>query len=450
MPRRKKDNRQLEEVRTIKTPPLVKGMKDVLPGDGKYWDFIEEEVKRVVRDYSFRRIYTPVMEKYELFNHTLFKHGGMFEREGFYFIDRGEKLALRPDCTASISRAFIEHSLDNQPLPMKLYYSGPVFRQGRVEEERLRQFTQLGFEIIGDKSPAIDAELIIIAHYLLKNLRVENEVRLNSLGCAACRPEYTKALLGFLKSKRSAICLDCRKRSLKDPMKFLICGNTKCVRVREDAPQIIDWLCDECRNHLFKVLEYLDELKIPYRLDSTLLRTYDFYNKTVFEINPLTKDKEVKDSQTEEVEEILSLAGGGRHDSLIEMIGGKSMPAAGFSIGMERLVNQMKHSKNEIPGLSGPDVFVTQIGEQARQKVFSFFEKLRAEGLHVRANFSKSSLKAQLDIAIKAGAKLILILGQKEVMEGTVLLRDVDSGIQEVVNVNRIVAEIKKKLKDKE
>lgn len=446
MPRRKKEARLLEEVKTIKTPSLVKGMKDILPGDGKYWDYIEEQVKRVVRDYSFRRMYTPVLEKYELFNHTLFKHGGIFEKEGFYFVDRGEKLALRPDCAASVARAFIEHNMENQPMPIKAYYSGPVFRQGKTEENKLRQFTQLGFEIIGDKSPAVDAELIIVAHYLLNNLCVDNEVRLNSLGCSACRPEYMKALLGFLKSKRAAICLDCRKKGVKEPMKFLNCKNSKCIRVREDAPQIIDWLCDDCRNHLFKVLEYLDELKIPYKLDSTLLRTYDFYNKTVFEINPVNKDKEKKQ---EEGEEILSLAGGGRHDNLIEMIGGKSVPAAGFSLDMERVVNQMKNNKSEIPNPAAPDVFVTQIGEQARQKAFSFFEKLRSVGLSVRANFSKSSLKAQLEMATKSGAKLILILGQKEVMEGTVLLRDVESGIQEVININKVVVEVNRKLKEK-
>jgi len=443
MPRRKKENRPQEEIKTIKTPPIVKGMKDILPGDGKYWDYIEEQVKRVVRDYSFKRIYTPVLEKYELFNHTLFKQTGLFEKESFSFLDKGEKLALRPDCLVSISRAFIEHSMDNQPLPIKLYYSGPVFRQGKIEENRLRQFTELGFSIIGDKSPAVDAELIVVAHYLLNNLKIENEVRLNSSGCSSCRPEYIKALLGYLKSKRAAVCLDCRKRGVREPMKFLACKNPKCAKVKEDAPQIIDWLCDECRNHLFKVLEYLDELKVPYRLDSTLLRTYDFYNKTVFEINPLNKEKD-------ETEEILSLAGGGRHDNVIEMIGGKSTPAASFSLGMERIVNQMKNSKNEIPNLSAPDVFVTQIGEQARQKAFSFFEKLRAEGLSVRANFSKSSLKAQLDIAAKSGAKIILILGQKEVLEGTILLRDVESGIQEIVNINRVVVEVNKKLRGRD
>jgi histidyl-tRNA synthetase len=446
MPRRKKETRLLEEVKTIKTPPIVKGMKDTLPGDGRYWDYIEEQVKRVVRDYSFRRMYTPSLEKYELFNHTLFKHGGLFEKESFSFLDKGEKLVLRPDYAPSIARAFIEHNMENQPMPIKVYYSGPVFRQGKIEENRLRQFTQLGFEIIGDKSPAIDAELIIVAHYLLKNLYIENEVRLNSLGCAGCRPEYSKALAGFLKAKRTAICPDCRKRGVKEPLKFLSCKNAKCVRVREDAPQIIDWLCDDCRNHLFKVLEYLDELKIPYRLDSALLRTYDYYNKTVFEINPLNKDKEKKEGETDDV---LSLAAGGRHDNLIEMLGGKNMPAAGFYLGMERIVNQMKLNRNEIPSLAEPDVFVTQIGEQARQKAFSFFEKLRGEGLSVRANFSKSSLKAQLDMAIKSGAKLILILGQKEVMEGTVLLRDVASGIQEVVNINKVLVEVNRKLKEK-
>lgn len=441
MPRRKKEELPQEEIRVIKTPPLVKGLRDVLPNDEKYWDFIDDQLRRIVSDYSFRRISTPVLEKFELFNHTLFKQSGLIEKELFYFIDHGEKLALRPESTVSVARAYVEHNLNNQILPLKVYYQGPVFRQTRGEGDRLRQFTMAGFEIIGDKNPALDAEMIIISYYLMQNLKLAVDVKLNSVGCQVCRPEYAKALLGYLRSKRTQICADCKKRTVKDALKFLTCRNPKCMKVREDAPQMMDWLCDDCRNHLFKVLEYLDELKIPYQLDPSLLRTYDFYNRTVFEIYP--------SGRKDEDGEPLSLAGGGRYDTLIQMLGGNPTPATGFSVGIERLVNMMKLTRAELPPVAGPDVYVAQISELARQKTFSFFEALRAERFSVRANLSKSSLKAQLDTAIKLGAKIVLILGQKEVLEGTVIMRDMESGNQEVINMNRVVPEVKKKLKEK-
>lgn len=438
MPRRRKEEQPQEEIKVIKRPPLVMGMRDVLPSDEKYWNFVESEVRRLIDDYSFKRITTPILERFELFNHTLFKQSGLAERELFYFSDRGEKLALRPEATSSITRAFIEHNMASQTMPMKVYYWGSMFRQGKVESNRLREFTQVGFEIFGEAAAPIDAELIIVAYYLLKNLNLEAEVRLNSLGCVVCRLEYSKALAGFLKSKRAALCLDCRKRGTKDPLKFLACKNPRCQKLKEDMPQTVDWLCDDCRSHLFKVLEYLDELKIPYRLDSHLLRTFDYYSKTIFEI--ITHDE-----KNEEV----TLAGGGRYDYLVEMLGGPSTPAVGFALGLERVINQMKIAKCEIPPPPAPDVFVAQLSEQARQKAFAFFEQLRRENFRVRTNFSKSSLKAQLDMAKRLGAKIVLIFGQKEVIEGTVLLRDLDSGIQEVINLNKMVSEVKRRLKER-
>ncbi|MFA6537126.1 MAG: histidine--tRNA ligase [Patescibacteria group bacterium] len=437
MPRRKKEELPREEIKKIKTPPLIDGMRDVLPNDEKYWDFVEESVWSAVRDYSFRRVITPVIEKYDLFAHTIFKQNGQAEKELFSFIDKGQKVTLRPEATASLARSYIMHNMSNQLPPVKLYAWGPMFRQGKVDDNKLRQFQQVSFSIFGDPTPAIDAELIIVAHALLRNLGLETEIRINSLGCNVCRLEYTKALSGYLKAKRGMVCADCRKRAQKEPLKFLTCENAKCQKMREDAPQTIDWLCDDCRNHLFRVLEYLDELKIPYKLDPTLLKTYDYYNKTVFELTALD-DKEA-----------VPLGGGGRFDYLTEMLGGVRTPASGFSLGLERVINELKNKKVEIPPQEPPDVFVAQISEQARKQVYAFYEELRKEKkLIVRANFSKGNLKAQLEIATKVKARLLLILGQKEVAEGTIILRDMDSGIQEVINRSRAVREVKKRLRD--
>ncbi|MBI5077233.1 histidine--tRNA ligase [Candidatus Falkowbacteria bacterium] len=437
MPRRKKEEIPHEEIRKIKTPAIVDGMRDVLPADHKYWEFVEREIRKVIDGYSFLRIATPILEKYELFNHTLFKQSGALEGEVFDFIDRGQKLILRPENAASIARAFISHNMANQPMPLKVYFWGPMFRQARGEANKWRQFTQAGFEIIGEKAPAIDAELIIIASNIMKNLGLETEVRLNSVGCGICRLEYSKALSGYLKSKRAMLCQDCRRRIGRDPQHFLACQNNRCARLKEDAPQTVDWLCDECRNHLFRVLEYLDELKIPYQLDSTLLSTFGFYSKTIFEINA-----------NGERGEKISLASGGRFDNLLEMLSGPAMPGAGFALGLERVIQQLKTAKAEVPNPAAPDVFLAQISEQARQKAFAFFEELRRHNFSIKANLSKANLKAQLEIAAKLGAKYVLILGQKEAMEGTVILRDMESGIQEVVNRTKVVKEIQKRLRD--
>ncbi len=437
MPRRKKESLPQEEIKKIKTPPLLDGFRDVLPNDDKYWDFVEESVWSAVRDYGFRRVITPVVEKYDLFAHTLFRHGSSAEKELMSFIDKGQKVVLRPETTASLARAYVMHNLTNQLFPVKLYAWGPMFRAGKTDENKLRQFQQVSFSIFGDPSPAIDAEIMIIAHALLRNVGLETEIRINSLGCNVCRLEYTKALSGYIKSKRTMVCQDCRKKAQKEPMKFLSCESIKCQKAREDAPQTIDWLCDDCRNHLFHVLEYLDELKIPYKLDSSLLRGYDYYNRTIFEMNILGEKGDVP------------LCGGGRYDYLTEMIGGARTPGVGFSIGMERTINEIKKRKVELPQPERPDVFMAQISEQARKQVYAFYEELRKEKkLIVRANFSKGSLKAQLDIATKLKARLVLILGQKEVSEGTVILRDTESGIQEVINSSKAVKEIKKRLKE--
>ena len=332
--------------------------------------------------------------------------------------------------------AYIMHSMNNQMVPVKLYAWGPMFRQCKTDDNKLRQFQQVSFSIFGDGTPAIDAEIMIVAHSLLRNLGLETEIWVNSLGCNVCRLEYSKALSGYIKNKRTLVCQDCRKRAQKEPLKFLSCENAKCQKAREDAPQTVDWLCDDCRNHLFHVLEYLDEAKIPYKLDSSLLRGYDYYNRTIFEINMLGEKGDVP------------LCGGGRFDYLVEMIGGTRTPGVGFSIGLERVINELKKRKVELPAPEQPDVFLAQISEQARKQVYAFYEELRKEKkLIVRANFSKSSLKAQLDIATKLKSRLVLILGQKEVSEGTIILRDMESGIQEVINITKAVKEVKNVLR---
>ena len=436
MPRRKKSDEPAVQIKSIKTPQLVRGMKDLLPIDQKYWNFIRDHIRSIAEDYSYKRIDTPILENALLFSHAIGKQTDIVEKEMFSFVDKGgEKVVLRPENTAPVARAFIGHGMLNLPQPVKLYYIGQMFRHERPQAGRLRQFHQVGFEILGDSAPAIDAETILIASNFLQEMGIEITVQVNSIGDLESRETYRKALVNYYKNKRASLCMDCKKRLLKNPLRLLDCKNPKCARFKENAPQTVDFLSDDSRNHFFRTLEYLDELQIPYNLNPFLVRGLDYYNNTVFEI--WEKDDEVGQS---------ALGGGGRYDFLIEMLGGHETPACGFAIGIERVIATFKDKKIELPKKRVPDVFLAQIGEQARRRAMAFFEELRKSDLHVAANFSKAKLKSQLEIANKLGVKVVLILGQREIVDETILMRDMESGIQEVINFKKVIGEVKKKL----
>ncbi|HUT22682.1 MAG TPA: histidine--tRNA ligase [Candidatus Bipolaricaulota bacterium] len=436
MPRRKKTEDTAIKVKSIKTPQLVRGMKDILPVDQKYWRFLNSRVESIAVDYSYRRIETPILENISLFTHAIGKQTDIVEKEMFVFLDKGgDKLVLRPEGTAPIARAYIDHGMLNLPQPVKLYYSGSMFRHERPQSGRLREFHQTGFEIIGDGSPAIDAELILIAYNLFKDLGIEVNVQVNSIGELGDRENYRKALLDYYKNKKASLCVDCKKRILKNPLRLLDCKNPKCAKLKENAPQMVDYLSDDARNHFFRLLEYLDELQIPYNLNQFLVRGMDYYNRTVFEF-----------WEKEDTEGRNALGGGGRYDYLLEMLGGRETPGCGFAVGVERALGVLKEKRVQLPEALTPDIFLAQIGEQARRRAMGFFEELRKSGLRVAANFSKGSLKSQLDLANKLGVKIVLILGQREIVDETILMRDMDSGIQEVVNFKKIINEVKRKL----
>jgi len=437
MPRRKKSDEPEIEIKSIKTPQLVRGMKDILPVDQKYWYFIRDQLRSFADDYSYKRIDTPILENTILFTHAIGKQTDVVEKEMFSFVDKGgDKIVLRPEGTAPVARAYIGHGMLNLPQPVKLYYIGPMFRHERPQAGRQRQFYQVGFEIIGDAAPAIDAEAILIATNFFREIGIDVNVQVNNIGCLSCREGFKRALLEYYKNKKAALCGDCKKRLMRNPLRVLDCKNPKCAKLKENAPQTVDHLCDDCRDHFFRTLEYLDEIEIPYNLNSFLVRGLDYYNRTVFEI--WEKDDETGQN---------ALGGGGRYDYLIEMLGGRETPACGFAIGIERAISTIKAKKIEIPEKPKPDVFLAQLGELARKRAMLFFEELRKSGLRVMANFSKASLKSQLELANKLGAKYVLILGQREVVDGTILMRDMESGIQEVVNFKKVIQEVKKKLK---
>lgn len=419
---------------TLKELRTLRGMKDILPEEQKYWFFIQKKAEKFFAGCGFSKIETPILEAKDIFVRAVGPHTDIVEKEMFSFFDLGgEAICLRPEATASIVRAYIQHGMINLIQPVKLYYFGPMFRHERPQAGRLRQFWQLGFEILGDNHPVIDAESVLLSFSFCKELGLDATVSINSIGCASCRSKYIAELVDYYQTKKKLICDNCKKRLTKNPLRLLDCKEEKCQSIKEEAPQIVDWLCDECKNHFVKVLEYLDEAGIPYNLNPYLVRGLDYYTRTVFEI-------------ISEGEEQNSLGGGGRYDDLIKFLGGRPTPACGFAFGVDRLILAIKRKNLEVPELEKAVVFLAQLGENARRKILTLFEELRKEGIHAAASFSKEGLKTQLEMANKLGAKFVLILGQKEVNDGTAIIKDMESGVQEIVNFDKAAFEMKKKL----
>jgi len=391
-----------------------------------------------------------VLESLEMYERSTGKSSDIVTKEMYAFIDKsGDKVTLRPEATPGLVRAYIEHGMFNLPQPVKMYWFGPVFRHDKPQSGRLRQFSQFNIEMFGEDSPVADAQLVLIAYNFFKELQINVQIQINSIGCTECRKEYIEKLVTFYKERgrRTKLCNDCRKRLLKNPLRMLDCKEDGCVEMKSEAPQLVDFLDDSCREHFIKVLEYLDELDVPYNLDPFLVRGLDYYNRTVFEIAPLIATEEGEEVSTKKQ---VALGGGGRYDSLVELMGGRPTPALGFAIGVERAILKIKENNIPLKHDTNKYIFVAQLGDQAKRKAFSLFEELRRAGFYVRQAFTKDSLKAQLEEANRIGAKISLIMGQKEIMDGTILVRDMESGIQEVTDFKKIHNELEKRLSEME
>jgi len=419
------------------TPQTLRGMKDILPADQGYWWLVFDKARSLAKAYGFEKMDTPILEEANLFVRSVGKETDIVEKEMYIFEDLdGQKLALRPEATASIMRSYLNHGMWNLPQPIKAWYFGPMFRHERPQSGRYRQFHQFGFEILGEAGPVADALLIMIAYNFYTEMGVNVSIQINSLGCPTCRENYKNELVQYYKNHRSKICETCKKRMQKNPLRLLDCKEEGCVVIKEGAPQMVDFLCDECKTHFMSVLEFLDELGLPYFLNHNLVRGLDYYTRTVFEIYSTGEDE---GSQT-------ALGGGGRYDLLAEALGGKATPACGFAHGVERAVTRIRDSARVVPEPVKVDIFIAQLGEQARRKAFTLFEKFRHAGVRVAEAFCRSSLRGQLEQADKLGARYALIVGQKEVQDGSVIIRDMESGVQETVDFNKAVSEIQKKL----
>lgn len=426
-----------------------KGTFDVLPTEQKYWMHVRDTVAEVARQFGFERIDTPMFESTELFERGVGSATDIVEKQMYTFKSKGkDMLTLRPEGTAPVARSFIENGLANWPQPVRLYYIGPMFRYEQPQSGRYRQMHQFGFELIGEEHALYDAWLVHMLLAVLRELGLTRVVvEINSIGDQKCRPAYRRALANYYKNKVHQLCSDCKQRFKDNPLRLLDCKETQCQEFKARAPQFVDHLCEECHKHFTSVLEYLDELKVSYLLNSHLVRGLDYYTRTVFEVFPEEEMHLLQNDVKEKKSSPLAIAAGGRYDKLIGMLGGKDAPAAGFAAGFERVVGLMKKNNIKIASARKPDVFLVQLGELGRKKSLVLFEQLRQAGFLVAENLGRDSIKSQLKSADRAGVKVALIMGQKEALEETVILREMTTGVQETIPLNKIIGELKKRLK---
>lgn len=435
-------NKKMEKktIRPKVTRPaqLVRGFKDILPAEQSYWRSVRQMAESFARGYGFEEIGLPIIEETSLFNRSIGNQTDIVQKEMFTFVDKSDgSVSLRPEATASVARAYISHGMLNLPQPVKLYYWGPMFRREKPQAGRQRQFHQFGYEVIGEDNPVIDAQLVVLAYNFFKNIGLEDaSIQINSIGTPQSREAYLKELVAYYKSKRRMLSPEAKERLLKNPLRLLDSKDPVCQQLKAEAPQIVDWLDDQSKNHFMKVLEHLDELDIPYVLNPYLVRGLDYYTNTVFEVWPAEQEEGAQSA----------LGGGGRYNGLVELLGGRPTPAAGFAAGVERVILQLKAKNITPPNDQNAEVFLAQIGDQAKVKAMILFERLRQGNIRVIESLSRDSLKSQLELANKMKATYVLILGQKEVIDGTILIRDMESGVQEIIDFNKTVLELKKKL----
>lgn len=410
-----------------------------MPEDQKYWRHILKKAESLLEFYGFEKIETPILESTELFARSVGEGTDIVEKEMYTLRTKGgDSLTLRPEGTASVARAYIENGMSVRPHPIKLFYMGPMFRHDQPQQGRYRQFYQLGAEIIGDGSEAVDAELIFLAWKILDSLGLDGyNVHINSIGDSNCRPAYIKALKDYYKNRVKRMCATCKARFKTNILRMLDCKEEGCKEINKEAPQTVDYLDDECKRHFKHILEFLDEVKVPYILNPHLVRGLDYYTRTVFELAP----EDNSGSQS-------VIVGGGRYDKLIDMLGGSKTPAAGWAMGLDRLVLLMKEKNINVPDSKPkPKVFLAQLGDAAKRKSIPLFEALRKAGIETKSSLGRDSIKSQLRIAHRLGVKFTLILGQKEVLDSTIILRDMDASTQETIPLEKIVDEVKKRLK---
>ncbi len=407
---------------------VPRGTSDILPEEQAYWRYVEQKAINACQLYGYERIDSPAFEDTGLFSRSMGEGTDIAEKEMYTFEDRGgNKMTLRPEGTAPVCRAYVEHGLYNKPQPIKLYYIASIFRYERPQAGRYRQHCQFGYEAIGDNDPALDAEVIGMAWQFFQSLKLHHlTLNLNSIGCKKCRPEYLIVLKNYYVNYAQDLCPDCKVRLERNLLRLLDCKKPSCQQIANSAPRSIDYLCQQCDTHFNQLKKYLELLELPFIVNHCLVRGLDYYTKTVFEIQP---DAEGAQS---------TLGGGGRYDDLIEELGGKPTPAIGFAAGIERIILNLKKQNIPVPDLPKPQVFIAYLGDQAKSEAIKLASTLRENGIGVIKALASKSLKAQLRQANNLGVRYTVIIGEQELETSTVILRDMTSSQQKTVPLNQL------------
>ena len=403
----------------IKAP---RGTIDVFPEKPGVWQQLEETVRAVCRNAGYTEIRTPIFEHTELFQRGVGESTDIVEKEMYTFLDKGERsITLRPEGTAPVVRAYLEHKMWAGPQPVKVYYIGPMFRYERPQLGRLRQHTQFGVEALGAPSPALDAEVISVLISVYQRLGLEGfVVRLNSIGCSKCRPRYKESLMNLLSKHVDELCADCRRRLERNPLRVLDCKNERCTILAKELPPIFEYLCEDCSLHFDGVRDCLKTLGLIYELDPTIVRGLDYYTKTVFEV--VHSGLGAQDA----------LGGGGRYDGLAEELGGTSTPGVGFAAGIERAVQVLQDAAGGAISADsgGVSVFIAAMGDEAKLQAFRITHDLRKQGISADIDYLDRSLRAQMKYADKQGVKKVVIIGEDELKGDYAVVRDMATGEQ--------------------
>lgn len=414
----------------------LKGTKDIYGEEMRKWLDMENTIRGLCEDFGFNQIRTPIFELTTLFQRGVGDTTDIVQKEMYSFIDKGENaISLKPESTAPVVRAYLEHSMHTDTQPTKLYYMSPTFRYENTQAGRQRQFHQFGIEMFGSSEPTADAEVIALGHTLLKRLGITKvELHINSLGAAECRKKYNETLKAFLYERKDRLCPLCQERMVKNPLRVLDCKNEACQDMLKDAPTVLDTLGPKCKEHFEKVKELLDIMDIPYIVDPNIVRGLDYYTQTVFEFisNAIGSQGTV--------------CGGGRYDRLVEEIGGPSTPAVGFGAGMERLLLVLDEEENSLPSKPSRDIFIGYRGEDAMKEAFKLVNTLRQEGISAESDHLQRSVKAQMKYANKLGAKYSAIIGESELEEKALNLKNMESGEQTQVSFDQLTKVMKENI----
>ncbi len=411
-----------------------RGTRDILPPASEVWDYVETRIKKIYRKRNFLEIRTPIFEETDLFVRGVGDTTDIVEKEMYTFNDKGGRsITLRPEGTAPVVRAYIENKLYGKPQPFKLFYFGPMFRYERPQAGRFRQHYQTGVEVIGGDSPLIDAEVIALGNDILREFSMDNwKLHLNSIGCRECRPVYIEKLKEFFRNE--TVCRDCSDRIDRNPLRVLDCKSGECAALKNRTPSILDYLCPACSEHFAQVQQLLETLEIPFELDHTLVRGLDYYSRTAFEF----KTRELGAQDT--------IIGGGRYDGLSELLGGPSSPGMGFGLGLDRFILMLENNRLGNLETNPLEVFMVTIGEENVQKEgWRIMARVRKAGFSADMDLLQRSPKNQMKAANRIGARFTVILGEDELKQGVVQLKDMYEGTQSEVRIEELIHALEKK-----